>query len=221
MKVSIYINQQEHKRDLPTSWEQVAFKDFLEIDSCGGDVIKVIALLTRIEYETLLKSRIKDMDQVIAVLGFLTKPPEPVIPATIMGYPVPKDLAFEEVQQYVDLKTYVEDHRKLTPLEHLRRYTIYCAVYACQVKHKKHDWKLVEEMADEFLQAPCTEVMGIGNFTLVKLIGLKLNINPASQKADTVYKKFKLVLISWRKISVHLARWFSWRKKLGIKKMNY
>ena len=221
MKVSIYTNGKEHKRDIPISWDQVNFKDFLALEYCGDDIVKVIALLTRMDYEVLLKSKIANMDQVIAILGFLKQPPKPYVPNKLLIYDIPKDLAFEQVQMYVDLKNYINASHESTPQDKLKSYTLYCAVYSCIQKHGKYDWKLAEAMADEFLQAPCTEVMGVGNFTLVKLIGLNLNINPDSLKANTLVKKFKLVLKSWRKTSVHLERWFSWRKRLGIKKMNY
>lgn len=213
MKVTILINKKEHIRNLPVSWDQVTFKTFLELDSCGQDIIKVIALLTRIEYETLLKAKIVDMDKVIAVLGFLNSPAQPVIPLSICGYPIPKDLAFEEVQQFVDLKTYNDETQGLAPLEKLKQYTVYCAVYACKAAFGHYDYKLAEKMKDQFLQAPCTEVMGIGHFTLARLIGLNLNINVSSPMPSTPWKKFKLVLINWRKLTAHIHHWFSWRKK--------
>src|SRR5438552_15893148 len=109
MKASIIINGKEHKRDIPVCWDQVTFETFMKLDECGNDIVKVIALVTRIDYQVLAKAHIKNMDQVIAALGFLKKPVAGIIPKTILGYPVPKNLEFEQIQLYIDLKNYLPE----------------------------------------------------------------------------------------------------------------
>jgi hypothetical protein len=207
--------------DIPTSWDQVTFRKFLELDKVGSDITKVIALLLDIEHATLLKAKIFDMDKVIAVLGFLNSPAQAFIPTSICGYPVPKDLAFEEVQQFVDLKAYLAETKGKTGIEQLSQYPVYCAVYACKHRYGSYDFKKAELLSELFFNAPCTEVLGIGNFTLLRLAGLNLNIAASSRPPLTLMQKFKLVLISWRKISVHMQRWFLWRKKLVGQTKNY
>lgn len=221
MKVTVIHNGKPQTINLPTSWDQVTFRQFLNLDECGNDIVKVIALLTGIEYNTLLKAKIVDMDQVIAMLGFLKKPAQPFIPTSICGYPVPKDLAFEEVQMFVDLKTYIAETKDKTPLEQLAQYPVYCAVYACKHRYGKYDFQLAEKLSEVFFNAPCTEVLGIGNFTLLRLTGLNLNIAVNSRQPLTLMKKFKLVLKTWRKAPVHMARWFSWKKRLVHHTKNY
>lgn len=221
MKVTVIQNGKPQVIDLPTSWDQVTFRQFLKLDECGDDIVKVIALLTGIEYNTLLKAKIVDMDQVIAMLGFLKKPAQPFIPTSICGYPVPKDLAFEEVQMFVDLKTYIFETKDKTGLEQLAQYPVYCAVYACSYRYGKYDFQLAEKLSDVFFDAPCTEVLGIGNFTLLRLTGLNLNIALNSRQPLTRMQKFKLVLKTWRKTSVHMQRWFTWKKKLAGQTKNY
>lgn len=222
MKAHITLNKREYIRDIPISWDQVTFGDFLKLEACGQDIVKVIALLTRLDYETLCQAKIKNMDQVVSILGFLNKPMPKQDPSTIksiLGYPVPKGLEFEQVQMFVDLKNYVTESQKLTPAEQLERYTLYCAVYACSHKHGKYDWKLAEEMKDEFLNAPCTEVLAIGNFTLLRLIGLNLNINLNSLKAGSRIKRFRLAFKGWVLLTVHFFQSLISKKGLAIKKM--
>lgn len=216
-------NKPREQRDIniPTSWEQVTFRKFLELDKCGNDITKVIALLIDIDHATLLKARIFDMDKVIAVLGFLNSQAQASIPTSICGYPVPKDLAFEEVQMFVDLKAYIAETKDKTPMEQLAQYPVYCAVYACKHRYGSYDFKKAEALSEVFFNAPCTEVLGIGNFTLLRLAGLNLNIAVSSRPRLTLMQKFRLVLISWRKISVHLQRWFSWKKRLADPTKNY
>lgn len=213
MKVAILINKQELHRDIPTSWDQVTFKDFIALDDCKQDIVKVIALFTRIDYDTLRTAKIKDMDNVIEKLGFLNKKPEPMIPKTILGYTIPKDLEFEQVQMYLDLKEYVKEAKELPPLIQLERYALYCAVFACIAKHGKYDWSLAEAMASEFLQAPCMEVLGIGNFTLMKLIGLNLNIKTTSRKAGSRIMRFRLAFKGFMILMVHRLRSLILKKK--------
>lgn len=221
MKVTITLNKKEHHRDIPTSWDQVTFKDFLQLDDCGQDIIKVIALLTRIDYEQLKVAKIKNMDTVIATLGFLNKPmvpPDAQGIKTILGYPLPKNLEFEQVQMYLDLKNYVNEAQKLTPKEQLERYTLYVAVYACIHLKGKYDWKYAEELAPIFLNAPCTEVVAIGNFTLLRLIGLNLHINLNSLKTGSTIKRFRLALKGYLLLMARYFRSLISKKELVIKK---
>lgn len=211
--VTIIINKVEYEQWLPMIWDQVPFKLFIDLDACGQDIIKVISLFTAIEYDTLRTAKIVDMDSVIEDLGFLNKKPEPVIPKTILGYTVPKDLEFEQVQMYLDLKNYVKEAKELPPLVQLERYALYCAVFACIAKHGKYDWSLAEAMAPEFLQAPCTEVLGIGNFTLMKLIGLNLNIKTTSRKAGSRIMRFRLAFRGFMILMVHRLRSLILKKK--------
>lgn len=221
MKVTIIVNGKPLERNIPTSWEQVTFRQFLELDKFGNDITKVIAYFIGIDHEVLLKAKLIDMDKVIAVLGFLNRQAQPVIPTSICGYPVPKDLGFEEVQMFVDLKAYIAESKGLPPLEQLAKYPVYCGVYACKHRYGRYDFQLAEKLSEVFFNAPCTEVLGIGNFTLLKLTGLNMNIAASSRRPLTRWMKLKLVFKTWRKTSVHLQRWFSWRKKQAEAKMNY
>lgn len=218
MKVTIIINGKPTEKEVPTSWEQVTFGQFLELEKCEQDKTKVLSLFTGIDHETLLKAKIKHFDDVMVNgLSFLTTQPPVAIPEKLLGYTMPKNLEFEQVQQYVDLQNYIKESRDKSPSDQLRQYTLYCAVYACIQKHSKYDWKLVEEMAPEFLNAPCTEVMGIGHFTLMRLIASKQGTKPTSPPQSTLLKKLGLVLKSWRLRLVSNLRWIIWSKRLGVK----
>jgi len=223
--VTIIIYGKSHKREVPTSWgnpnDFVTFGQFLHLDSCGQDIVKVISLLTQVDNSTLLKSRIVNMDNLVQTLAFLKTKPEPVIPKTILGYPVPANLEFEQVQMYLDLKNYVAEANKKTAMEQLESYTLYCAVYACIAKYGRYDFKLAEEMKDEFLNAPCTEVMGIGNFTLVRLIGLNLSTKISYPKAGSRLTRFRLGLTAFRLRSAHFLQSLISKKPPATKNQRY
>jgi len=198
MKVTAELNGVKVEKDLPTSWPEVKFWQLIEISDTGDDKAKALAVFLGMDDQTIRKAKIDNLDAILSLLSFLDKEIEPTVPETILGYKVPKDLGFEYVSQYQDLKEHIKNLGKVTNREALKSYCQYVAVYACRAKHGHYDWKLAEEMAYEFMQAPCTEVMGIGNFTLRKLIGSMLNINPDSRKQNTLMKKFKLVLTAFR-----------------------
>lgn len=216
MKVTILINSKPQERNIPVCWEDVLFWQFLLLEKCGQDIIKVLSLFTGVDYETLRQAKIINLEQVIAVLGFLNTKLIPTVPKTILKYPVPSNLEIEQVQQYIDLKNYIIEANKLTPTEQLEKYALYCAVYACAAPNAygKYSWEHAEKMQAEFLNAPCTEVMGIGNFTLLKLAGLNLATGKTSRKADSAVMRLRLVLAGWRIRMVLFLRSLTWRKRL-------
>jgi hypothetical protein len=236
VKATIILNKREYKRDIPISWDQVTFGDFLKLESCGDDIIKVIAMLTRLDYEQVKLAKIKNLEGIMTTLGFL-KRPHPMLhadfskmsadqlknfhqvvrehlPMEIYGYPVPKNLEMEQAQMYMDLNTFVKESKDLTPLEQLERYTLYVATYATVKFKGEHDWRHAVQLAPVFLNAPCVEVMAVGNFTL-----LNLHINLNSLKAGSRIKRFRLAFKGWALLTVHFFRSLISKKGLAIKKM--
>lgn len=210
MKYDIYLNNVKTSKEIPVSWDQVTFRKFLKLGECGQDNIKVLSLFTDVPYETLVKCRFPDLEKAIATLSFLREQPVPIIPKEILGYQIPKDLGLEQVQMYIDLKNYVNETKDLQPLEKLSKYPLYCAVYSCK---DNYSFQRAEELCETFFEAPCTEVLGIGNFTLLRLTALNLAINPTSRKPLGLKMRLKLVLTSWPRTLAVIQRWFTWRKK--------
>src|SRR3989304_979318 len=181
------INGEKVKRELPTRYEEVQFKYFLLIANSPKDTNSILSILTGIDVEIIKKAKIKNVDDIILALSFFNHDSELKLPETILGYNVPNDLGFECTAQYEDLKLHINECRKkkLTDLELLSFYPLYCAIYACSQKYDSYDWQKAEYLANEFMSAPATEVLAIGNFTLVKLIGLSLGIKSDVHKRLT------------------------------------
>lgn len=220
MKVTITLNKHTIHRDIPLSWEQVTFGDFLKLDDCGQDIVKLMALFWRLDYEQLKKAKITGFDAVVAALGFLNKQmhvPEIKSIKELHGYKLPQNLEFEEVQQYLDLKACVAEAKDLTPIKQLEKYTLYCAVYACKQWKGSYSIEAAEALAPVFLNAPCTEVMAVGNFTLLRLIGLNVHTRIDSRKAVSLVKKYKLALKGWVMRTGYRLRSMIWLKRLGVK----
>jgi hypothetical protein len=215
MKITIHINGKKEIAELPTSWEQVSFGKFCDLDDCGNDKVKILSLFTGIDYQTLLDAKIEAFDDIIVNrLSFLSEKPQNTIPDKILGYDLPKRLEFQKTKQYIDLQNYIKESRDLSPKEQLKRYTLYCAVYACVSAYGDYKWEWAENLAPEFFNAPCTEVMGIGNFTLLRLIASKNTTEKTSLHRPTLTQRFKLVLKLWRIRLALASPWSIWKKKL-------
>lgn len=213
MKIQIAHNKLRYDRNFPTCWDQVNYGQFLDLADCVTDEVKIFTVFTGIPAEIIKKAKITGLDSVIAVLGFLRTPPVQIMPKTILGYPLPADLGFETLDQYTDLKDDLDKSGELKGKDALVKYPLYCAIYACKAKYGEYDWKLAESMADEFLKAPAPEVLAIGNFTLAKLIGLNLNIDPASRKKITRMRRYRLVLKAWVQNMATTVRSNLWPKR--------
>jgi len=215
MKIKIVHSNQTIEPDLPLSYDEITFEKFLELGEVGNDRIKAMPCLTGLDYELLKSAKVVNLDSILPLLSFLDEPLKADVPKKILKYSIPKNLENEETQRYLDLKLCIEESINLDPIEQLKRYPLYCAIYACSdpKAYGKYSYEYAVEMQKEFFKAPCTEVVGIGHFTLLKMLGLKKNTDLSSPQPSTTKRKLKLVLINWRKILVHIQRWFYLRKR--------
>lgn len=226
MKVKITTNSLTIDREIPTSWEEVTFKQFLAIADCKNEK-EIFAALTGVDAETLAKAKIKGLDKIIALLSFLShKPQITYLPTKVLGYSIPQNLEFEEVQIYEDLKSEMREVDKITKDETskenevLLRYTLYCAMFTCSQVYGEYDYEKATLIAPQFMNAPAVEVLAVGNFTLVKFIGLKRGINPLLPERLTLWKKSKLVLISKLKSMAFTVRYYILKRKLRLQENN-
>ncbi len=212
MKIQITLNGVKTSKQIPISWAEVTFRQFIALQECKDDFVKVMSLFTSIEPDIIRKALIDNLDAVILSLGFLQTEPGQIKPTSILGYELPKDLGFESIAQFEDVKDTLKKAKDMTVLDHMNLYPLYCSIYAC----KPYDWIKAEELSNKFFDAPCQEVLGVGNFTLAKLIGLKLSTGQKSQKRSILPKKFRLALTAWRMHLAFTVRSFFWKKRQGI-----
>lgn len=179
-----------HKK-IPTSWEEVPFKDFIKLNT--GSELTALAMLTGVEEEIIAKAEISNLNKVISALGFLkTEIAMAKFPKSIAGYTVRQDLGFDAFGQYTDIKTEID--KGLTGIELIKIYPLLGAIYITS----PYDFKEAEKKVSEIENAPCTEVLALGNFLLMKLIALRSSTNHASQSQLTPLKKWRLAFRGWR-----------------------
>lgn len=206
MKITITLNNIKIEREVPTSWDEVKFHQFIKVMKAKENFAEVLSVFVDIPAETLEKAKIINIDKLIQVFGFLKTEVPMIKPKTILGYEVPKDLGFETIGQFQDLKKAASESKGP------EKFPLMCAIYCT----KPYDWKVAEEKQNEFLNAPATEVLALGNFTLVKLIGLNLSKGINSQNQNTLLKKFRLAFKGWRMRMGFTVRFFLWKRRQAI-----
>ena len=208
------------KDGIPGKWDDVTFAQFLAMDGCK-DTTDYLALFLKVERETLMKARIINLEEAILALKFLSQPMPNYLPDSIMGFIIPKNLKLETVCQYEDVKDIVS---KIPPegklkAKDLTLYLDLCAVYAMP-GYVDATQEQRDEFAKRFLNAPCWEVMAVGNFTWLKLIESTMKSVHKSPKVITVLNRFRLVMKVYRARMAFFIHSFSWKRKLHTKGMS-
>jgi hypothetical protein len=133
------------------------------------------------------------------------------IPDKVLGYKIPKNLELETIGQFEDLKLQaksIKDNSK----ESLAAYTRMCAIYCVN----PYDWSEAEKLAPYFMDAPCGEVLAVGNFTLMKLMPLSESGLKRLLKPNSIPKKLKLAMIVWINRLAFTVRFYLWKRKLRL-----
>jgi len=213
MKITIELNKVKVTREIPVSWDKVTFRQFLELSEAGNDRAKILSVFTGIDPETLRKARITNFDKINALIGFVERNELDLskVPDKILGYKIPKNLELETIGQFEDLKLQaksIKDNSK----ESLSAYTRMCAIYSVS----PYDWSEAERIAPYFMDAPCGEVLAVGNFTLMKLMPLSESGLKNLLKPNSTPKKLKLVMTAWIKRLAFTVRYYSWKRKLHL-----
>lgn len=203
---------------IPTRWEEVTFRQLLAINEANDDWLKIFGLFLDEPAEDIGNARVENgaLDELLVCLSFLTSTEIPkVMPIKILGYDLPKDLGFETIGQYQYIREDVADSANMSPIEQMRRYALYCAVYAQpQTNNGEFDYEKAEELAYKFLDAPAMEVLAVGSFTVVKLIGLSKPISDVSRRQLTLTRRLRLAFQSWLIFTVSTVRLWLWKRRL-------
>lgn len=209
MKITITLNGVKVEKELPTGWGGVTFEQFIQLAKCQT-VTDKLSVFTSIDTETLSKAKINNLYQIISLLSFTeTKPEVSKLPESIVGYKMPANLELEEVGRFEDMKLEAAKINQ-DDLETVSVYAMFCAIYATD----PYDYKEAVKLKDVFMKAPCEEVVAIGNFTLLKLIGLSNHGLLAHPNQTSLLRKLKLAMSGWLSRLAFTVRYYSWRRKL-------
>lgn len=201
------LNGVKFTKEIPTGWEGVTFRQFLQLKD--NKDLTALSVFTGIDKETLKKAKIKNFDDVIRALAFTGFQPDLFkLPKSISGHPVRQDLGFEPFGRYTDIKDIIE--KGLPEEELLKQYPLFAAIYTFPGEYKSHE---AEKNAELFYDSPCTEVLALGNFLLMRLIGLKNTTGKTSPNRLTLLRKIKLVFLLWRARLAFTLRYSIWKRR--------
>lgn len=199
-------------REMPRSWGDVSFYNFLELAKLGDDVTKIISLFTKVPEEVLIKAKIENFDLVLESLSFIwLVKHEYYLPKTVLGYEIPKNLEFKSTGQYQDLKRIREELHGKDGVTVMLSYPLMVATYAM----KDYSWEEAEKLQKVFFDAPCMEVLAVGNFTLLKLNALNESGKAIFQPVVILRNRLRLAIKSWLINLGSSARSITWKRLLS------
>lgn len=215
MKITATLNGVKIRKNIPAHWGDVTFKQFYDL--IGKDEIDILSYFLEIDKEPLRKAKISNLDAALHCLSFMQRIPEDTIPPTILGYDAPKDLQFETIGQYEDVKAELAKLKDPTEVDLIGLYPLFVGTYTM----KPYDALKVDEFSKQFWQAPCGEVLAIGNFTLLRLRGLKSPSRITRLLAGIRRTKLARVIQNWLRNLAFTVRYSSWKYRHNINDTNY
>lgn len=212
MKVTATLNGVKVTKEMPIRYQELGFKKYVDLAFSEDDPVKILSILVDQDEETLRKAKILNLDEVLARLSFLSKPIELRLPKEIMGYKVPKDLKFESMNRYADLQHIAASFTKDLTKEGLMKYAEVVAIYAMP-NYEDATEQEKQDFIPQFYNAPCEEVMAIGNFTLMKLAALRMSTNNGYLNQGTQKSRLLLGLKALLSRMAFSIRYAIWRRK--------
>lgn len=213
MKVTARLNGVKTVKNIPTHWAEVTFRQFVDLYEIGADEVGILAYFLDIDKATLRKAEIKNPEVVLDSLAFMNKDLVKNVPPTILGFDVPKDLRFETIGQYEDVKAEVAKLKEPTVVQLMSLYPLFVGTYTM----KPYDPLKVDEFSEQFWLAPCGEVMAIGDFTLMKLRGLKKTTRIMRLLAAIQKTRLVQAIQNWRRNLAFTVLYSSWKYRHNIK----
>lgn len=187
---------------IPSSWEEVTYSQYLKMIEVKSDV-EMISTFTGIDEETLRKATITGLDTLIAALGALgvfSKPAAFKTPDKIMGVPVPKNIKFESLGQFEDMRKLIMSgdmaldlkiESPVNPRLYVEGLRKICAIYI--QKEMDGEYSYTKAMEMDFNNAPAHEVIGAGTFFFARVLNLLTGTQASSPQPSKTRTKKKQV----------------------------
>jgi hypothetical protein len=209
--------------ELPESYEEVTFEQFMNLADCDSVNLKAVSILTRISENIWAESNNIPMyyfcfnaisnwmgkglaelnDREVNRLTYLSKHIEFA------------DIGEQSVAQYEDLKLllakYQTEYEK-DPIAAMKAYyPLFVAIYLQpKTSGEKYDYSMAKEMVTQINQLPAPTIIGIVNFFLTKLAVSSIGIKSSALNSSSWWKKLMLALNNYtRRLAFrrHLTLW--------------
>ena len=182
---------------IPSKWEDISFRQYIDyINIKKKDIYSVLEIFTGIDRKSWEQSNeIKGFYVIINTLDFITQKPKikykcpPAVEIDGKSYKVPRDIDTHTVKQYEDMRAVLQKEMKDKKNFEVESYPKIIAIYLSAeifgdytIPNYKRTIPLIEQL-------PYFEVVGMGNFFLMNLIGLRLGTNQFAIMWHTLKRK--------------------------------
>lgn len=209
--ITFKLNNQQLQ--IPTSWEEVTFAQYLQIFDLDNDVIKLVSVFTNKDYEYVKKAIFVNLDKLLESLSFLNTPHEiPTYSPTCGPYTLPANnkgqfnIQYESLGQFEDARQAMNKVAGKSMQEHTKAYGKYVAIYLQKIRDGEYDPQKVDAMEVEVQNFPALQVCSLGQFFFVKLKTLLNGTRKTSPPTPQSRKKSKRVLKPSKRSSGHTRK---------------
>jgi hypothetical protein len=209
--ITFKLNNQQLQ--IPTSWEEVTFAQYLQIFDLKDDVVKLVSVFTNQDYEKLKKATIVGLDRLLEALSFLNTPHEiPTYSPNCGPYTLPANskgqfnIQYESLGQFEDARQAMNKVAGKSMQEHTKAYGKYVAIYLQKIRDGEYDPQKVDAMEVEVQNFPALQVCSLGQFFFVKLKTLLNGTRKTSPPTPQSRKKSKRVLKPSKRSSGHTRK---------------
>lgn len=218
--------------ELPESYDEVTFAQFMALADCEKVDLKAVSILTGISEEewassnnvplyyycfnaisTWMSKGLADLNQrEVNRISFLSKNIELA------------DIGEHSVAQYEDLKILLGKYQteyETDPIEAMKAYyPLFVAIYLQpKANNEKYDYSKAKEMVEQINQLPAPTVVGITNFFLTKLAASSLGIDTNALNSSSWWKKSTQGLKNYTKRLALQRHLTAWQREISRKKI--
>jgi len=187
---------------IPSKWEDITFKQYIDyINIKEKNIYEVLEIFTGINKESWEQSnQIKGFYTIINTLDFITKKPKfkykcpPSVEINGKLIKVPKDVDTHTVKQYEDMRAVLQVEMKNKEKFEIESYPKIISIYLSAEIFGEYTVSNYKKTIPMIKELPFYEVVGMGNFFLMNLIGLRFGINRFAILLNTLKRKLMLVL---------------------------
>lgn len=178
------------KLRIPSSWDEVTTGQYLQLLNLKEDYLQAVSIFSGVDYETFKKAVVIGLDDLIKTLSFIKNGPDlSKISDKVGGYDVPKNVQFETLAQFEDMRAVIQKCNGI--MEVTKAYPQIVAIYLQKIRDKEYDYTKSQLMVDEVLTMPAKEVITVGAFFYVKLTSLLRGTQTTSPPTTQSPKKSK------------------------------
>lgn len=198
----------------PQHWGEVTFEQLIDISKCKTEA-EQIAYFSKIPFDQVRKAHVTNLPKIESILRFLQTDIPDNIPDNILGFEVPKNINFEAVGKFEDIKTIssgIDSNNPDDLIKYTELITIYLMPDYLDAKPEQQ-----AEFAKQFLKAPCSEVLALGNFILRRYIESLKTSKSSFPVPVTQWNKFRLAMKGLRVTLVSSIRLYIWKRRQALK----